>query len=478
MRWTRICNTIYDLIKWIYFMETKKLQELARKHLWMHFTDMGYFQDHDLPVISHGEGCYVYDTNGKKYLDGLAGLFTSQVGHNRSEIGEAMAKQAGQLAFFPVWSHAHELAIKLAARLASLAPGDLNRVFFTSSGSEAVESAWKLVRQYYAEIGEPRRYKVISRYLAYHGTTMGALSINGLTPVRNTFEPLVPGTSWVENTNAYRSHLMTEGMSSEEYAAKCAFEIEREIIFQGPETVAAVFLEPLQNAGGCFVPPEGYFQAVRKICDEYGVMLVSDEVICAFGRLGYMFGCERYDYLPDIITCAKGLTSGYAPMGAMIARDFLMEPFLKEDKVFNHGVTFAGHPVACAAAMANLDIFEREDILGNVRKNESVFRACLEELYDLPIVGEVRGAGYFFGIELVKDKATKGTFNEQEAKDILFNFVSPRLFESGLICRTDDRGEPVIQLSPPLICGPDELKEIASILYKVLAEASELVSKL
>jgi adenosylmethionine-8-amino-7-oxononanoate aminotransferase len=341
-----------------------------------------------------------------------------------------------------------------------------------------VFSSHPVVRQYYAETGEPRRYKVISRHLAYHGTTMGALSINGLTSCRNTFEPLVPGTSYVENTDAYRSHLMSEGMSSEEFAEKCAFEIEQAINFQGPETVAAVFLEPVQNSGGCLVPPDGYFQAVRKICDKYKIMLVSDEVICAFGRLGYMFGSERYDYLPDIITCAKGLTSGYAPMGAMICRDFLMEPFLEQDKAFNHGITFAGHPVACAAATANLDIFEKEDILGNVRRNESLFRELLEGLYDLPIVGDVRGAGYFFGIELVKNKATKETFNEDEAKDILFNFVSPRLFESGLICRTDDRGQPVIQLSPPLIAGPDELREIATILRNVLTEASALVAKL
>jgi adenosylmethionine-8-amino-7-oxononanoate aminotransferase len=472
------CNTIYHQIEWINLMTNNRLQELARKHLWMHFTDMGYFQKHDIPIMSHGEGCYVYDINGKKYFDGLSGLFASQVGHGRTEIAEAVAEQIGKIAFFPIWNYAHQPAIELAARLAGLAPGDLNRVFFTSGGSEAVESAWKLIRQYYAETGEPRRYKVISRYLAYHGTTMGALSINGLTECRNTFEPLVPGTSFVENTCAYRSRHMTEGMSSEEFGEKCALDIEQEIKFQGPDTVAAIFLEPVQNSGGCFVPPDGYFQAVRKICDEYGIMLVSDEVICAFGRLGYMFGCERYDYLPDIITCAKGLTSGYAPMGAMIARDFLMEPFLEEDKIFNHGITFAGHPAACAAAMANLDIFEKEDLLGNVRRNESLFRELLEGLLDLPIVGEVRGAGYFFGIELVKDKTTKQQFNEQEAEDILFNFVSPKLYESGLICRTDDRGEPVIQLSPPLIAGPDELREIATILRKVLTEASALVAKL
>jgi len=473
-----ICHTIYHLIKWLYVMKNEKLQELARKHLWLHFSDMSYFQNNDIPIMTHGEGCYVYDIKGNKYLDGISGLFASQVGHGRKEIGEAMAKQCEQLGFFPIWNNAHEPAIKLATRLAGHAPGDLNRVFFTSGGSEAVESAWKLVRQYYAEIGEPRRHKVISRNLAYHGTTMGALSINGLTDCRNTFEPLVPGTSYVENTNAYRSHHMSEGMSSEEFAHKCAFEIEQAIKFQGPETVAAVFLEPVQNSGGCFVPPDGYFQAVRKICDDHGILLVSDEVICAFGRLGYMFGCERYDYLPDIITCAKGLTSGYAPMGAMIARDFLMEPFLKKDKLFNHGITFAGHPVACAAAMANLDIFEKEDVLGNVRRNEGLLRELLEGLYELPIVGDVRGAGYFFGIELVKDKATKATFNEEEAQEILFDFVSSNLAKSGLICRTDDRGEPVIQLSPPLIAGPDELKEMATILYDVLSEASKMLEKL
>ncbi len=456
-------------------MTNRDLQTLARRHLWMHFSPMGTFQTQEIPIISHGEGCYVYDANGKKYIDGLAGLFVTQVGHGRKSIAEAAAKQAEKLAYFPVWNYAHQPAIELAARVAELAPGDLNRVFFTGGGSEAVESAWKLIRQYFAEIGQPRRYKVISRNLAYHGTSMGALSINGLSDIRNVFEPLVPGARHVENTDAYRSHLMEEGDTSLEFGKKCAREIERAIEIEGPETVAAVYLEPVQNSGGCIVPPEGYFQEVRKICDKYDVKLVSDEVICAFGRLGHMFGSQRYDYLPDIITCAKGLTSGYAPMGAMICSDKLMEPFLKDDATFLHGITFAGHPVACAVAMAHLDIFENEDILGNVTKNESLFRELLEGLYELPIVGDVRGDGYFFGIELVKDKVTKETFTAQEAQDTLFNFVSPRLFDEGLICRTDDRGSPVIQLSPPLIAGPVELKEIADILRKVLTEASELI---
>lgn len=458
-------------------MTNDKLQELARRHLWMHFTRMGSYQDDEVPIITHGEGCYVYDSNGKKYIDGLAGLFATQVGHGRKEIADAAATQAEKLGFFPLWSYAHEPAIELAARIAELAPGDLNRVFFTSGGAEAVESAWKLVRQYYAEIGEPRRYKVISRNLAYHGTSMGALSINGLSDIRNVFEPLVPGTFHVENTDAYRSRHMTVDDTSRSFGKKCALDIERAIQIQGPETVAAVFLEPVQNSGGCFVPPEGYFQEVREICDKYGVMLVSDEVICAFGRLGYMFGAQRYDYMPDIITCAKGLTSGYAAMGAMICRDFLMEPFLEKNKTFLHGITFGGHPVSCAIALANLDIIEKEDLLGNVRENEGLFRELLEGLYRLPIVGDVRGDGYFFGVELVKDKGTKETFTEDEAEEILFKFLSPRLFEKGLMCRTDDRGFPVIQLSPPLIAGPNELKEIVAILESVLTEACDLVAK-
>lgn len=458
-------------------MDKQTMQQNARDHLWMHFTRMGTYENKDVPIITHGKDCYVYDINGKEYIDGLAGLFTSQIGHGRKEIGAAIAEQAEKMGFFPIWSYGHPGAIKLAKRVADLAPGDLNHVFFTSGGGEAVEAAWKLARQYFAEKGQPQRYKVISRNLAYHGTSLGALSINGLTPIKTLFEPLVPGARHVENTVEYRSRHAVDGNSSLTLGQKHALDIERMIEIEGPDTVAAVFLEPVQNAGGCFVPPEGYFQEVRKICDKYGVLLVSDEVICAFGRLGHMFGCQRFDYMPDIITCAKGLTSGFAPMGAMIARDFLYEPFLPEDKMFLNGITFGGHPVACAAALANLDVFEKENVLENVLENESLFKSELEKLHELPIVGDVRGLGYFYGIELVKDKATKESFTEDEAEEILFKFVSPRLYEEGLICRADDRGEPVIQLSPPLVMGPDVIKRIASILYKVISEASEKVAK-
>jgi adenosylmethionine-8-amino-7-oxononanoate aminotransferase len=434
------------------------LTDSARRHLWMHFTRMS--NTGDVPVITRGDGVWVYDENGKRYLDGLSGLFTVQVGHGREELADAAARQARELAYFPIWSYAHPRAIELAERLADYAPGDLERVFFTTGGSEAVESAWKLARQYFQLIGQPRRYKVVSRHIAYHGTTMGALSITGVPSIKAPFEPLVPGGVRVPNTNAYRPAPVDPAEA-----------IAQAIEMEGAETVAAVFLEPVQNAGGCFPPPAGYFQRVREICDDAGVLLVSDEVICAFGRLGHWFGAQRYDYQPDIITMAKGMTSGYSPIGGMITREHLVEPFLRDNNSFVHGITFGGHPVSAAVALANLDLIEREGLLENVRKNEDAFRETLERLLDLPIVGDVRGAGYFFGIELVKDKATQASFDAGERERLMRGFLSRAVYDAGLICRTDDRGDPVIQLAPPLIAGQAEFDVIEQVLRDVLTEA-------
>jgi adenosylmethionine-8-amino-7-oxononanoate aminotransferase len=440
------------------------LQELAKRHLWMHFTRMSAYEQADVPIIVKGDGCYVYDEHGKRYLDGLSALFCVNVGHGRADIVQAGADQAKELGFFTNWSYAHPPAIELAARIASLAPGDLNRVFFTSGGSEAVESALKLSRQYHKITGKPNKTKVIAREIAYHGTSLGALSATGITDLRTPFEPLTPGGCHVPNTNTYRMPLhMTEA----DFAEAVAERIE----FEGPDTVGAVIMEPVQNAGGCFTPPEGYFQRVREICDEYDVLMISDEVICAWGRLGEWFGCQRYDYLPDMITTAKGLTSAYAPMGAVIVSDRVAEPFMTGTQSFTHGFTFGGHPVSAAIAMANLDVFEREGILENVRGNEATFQGMLESLRDLPIVGDVRGAGYFHAIELVKDRDTKETFDDDEAETLLRGYLSAELYRQGLICRADDRGDPVIQLSPPLIAGPEQFQEIESILRNVLTEA-------
>jgi adenosylmethionine-8-amino-7-oxononanoate aminotransferase len=447
-------------------VEQSTLQELAKRHLWMHFTRMSAYSETEVPVIVRGEGCYVWDEHGKRYLDGLSALFCVNIGHGRADIAQAGADQAKELGFYTTWSYAHPPAIELAARIASLAPGDLNRVFFTSGGSEAVESAYKLARQYHKLTGNPNKIKLIAREIAYHGTSLGALSATGITGLRTPFEPLTPGAHHVPNTNTYR---MIPGMTEEYFAEAIAEKIE----FEGPDTVAAVILEPVQNAGGCFTPPEGYFQRVREICDEYNVLLISDEVICSWGRLGEWFGAQRFDYQPDLITTAKGLTSAYAPMGAVIASDRVAEPFMTGTNSFTHGFTFAGHPICAAVAMANLDAFERERVLENVRSNEGRFRSMLEGLRELPIVGDVRGAGFFQAIELVKDKETKESFDDEEAETLLRGFLSGELFRRGLICRADDRGDPVIQLSPPLIAGPEQFDEIEDILRAVLTEAGE-----
>src|SRR5271165_181397 len=398
------------------------------RNLWLHFARQG--PGFTAPIIVRGEGVTIYDDRGKSYLDGLSGLFTVQVGHGRSELAAAAARQAETLAFFPLWGYATPTAIELSERLARYTPGDLNRVFFTTGGTEAVETAWKVAKQYFKLTGKPGKHKVISRSVAYHGTTQGALAITGLPKYKAPFEPVTPGGFRVPNTNFYRApEPFRAGLDTDlkAFGQWAADRIAEAIEFEGPDTVAAVFLELVQNAGGSIPPPPGYFERVREICDEYDVLLVSDEVICAFGRIGSMFACNDIGdvgYVPDMITCAKGLTSGYSPLGAMIASDRLFEPFYDSDTMFPHGYTFGGHPVSTAVALANLDIFEREGLNERVRQHSPALRATLEKLYDLPIVGDVRGEGYFFGIEMVKDKVTRETFDADESERLLRGFLS------------------------------------------------------
>jgi adenosylmethionine-8-amino-7-oxononanoate aminotransferase len=447
------------------------LQEQALRHLWMHFTPMGtYGPDHEVPIIVRGEGCYVWDEHGDRKLDGLSALFCVNAGHGRTELGEAMAEQVKDLGFYTNWTYAHPRAIELAVKIAELAPGDLNRVFFTSGGSESVESAWKMAREYHKLRGDGQRTKIISREIAYHGTTLGALAATGITPLRTHFEPLTPGGSHVPNTNTFR---LPPGRG-ELWSAEA---VKERIEFEGPETIAAVIMEPVQNAGGCFTPPEDYWPRVREICDEYGVLLISDEVICSWGRIGHYFGCERYGYLPDIILTAKGITSAYAPMGAVIASDKVAEPFMENGNMFTHGLTFGGHPVSAACALKAIEIYEREDLPGRVREKEGEFKAMLDSLRDLPIVGDVRGAGFFYAIELVKDHDTMESFDDDESHWLLKDFLSGELYRRGLICRADDRGDPVIQLSPPLIADSEQFEEMEAVLRPLLREAWDQVGK-
>ncbi len=454
--------------------ENASLQQKAKDHLWMHFSRQSVLESgHGVPVITKGKGHHIWDSTGKRYIDGLSGLFVVNAGHGRRRLAETAARQAEELAFFPIWSYAHPNAIELADRLAENAPGDLNRVFFSTGGGEAVETAFKLAKYYWKLQGRPTKHKVISRSVAYHGTPQGALAITGIPAMKAMFEPLTPGGFRVPNTNFYRADEMGSGHGDdiEAFGLWAANRIEEMIQFEGPDTVAAVFLEPVQNSGGCFPPPPGYFKRVREICDQYDVLLVADEVITAFGRIGDMFASTTFDIRPDMITCAKGMTSGYSPIGATIISDRIYEPFKHGDTTFYHGYTFGGHPVSSAVALANLDIFDEEGLNENVRRNSPVFRAELEKLLDLPIVGDVRGEGYFFGIELVKDKSTKETFSDDESERLLRGYLSKALFEAGLYCRADDRGDPVVQLAPPLTIGPSEIAEIGEILRGVLAEA-------
>ena len=442
----------------------------AADHLWMHFTRMGSFAANPVPVVERGEGAYIYDSTGRRYLDALSGLFVVQAGYGRDEIADAADRQTRKLAYFPIWSYATPPAIELADRLAALAPGDLNKVFFSSGGGESVETAWKLVKQYFKLTGKPHKTKVISRAVAYHGTTQGALSITGVPNFKHAFEPLVPGSHRVPNTDFYRApdHLAEDEKAFGLWAAN---RVEEAILAEGPDSIAAVFVEPVQNAGGSIPPPPGYFERLRKICDAYDVLLVSDEVICAYGRLGTIFGCDKFGYQPDIITSAKGMTSGYAALGAAIISDRIFEPFGAGTTSFAHGYTFGGHPVACAAALANLDLFEKEDLLGNVLRNENAFRTTLDKLRDLPIVGDVRGNGYFWSVELVKDQATKEPFTPDDCERILRGVVAPGMWEAGVYCRADDRGNAVVQFAPPLICGQVEFDQIESAMRSVLTDA-------
>jgi adenosylmethionine-8-amino-7-oxononanoate aminotransferase len=453
-------------------LSPEQLQQAARDHLWLHFTRMGGYLKGEMPIIVRGDGCYLEDVNGKRYLDALAGLFAVNIGYGfGEEIGQAALEQMRELPFYTNWSYAHPRAIELAAEVAELAPGDLTRAFFVSGGSEAIESVWKLARQYHNARGE-RRWKAVSRNVAYDGKTMGALSINGIAGLRAPFEPLVPEVVHVRNTNRY--HRPREE-SEEEFTRFLLEDLENAIDAAGPETVAVVIMEPVQNAGGAFTPPAGYFQGVREICDRYGILLCADEVITAFGRIGHWFASEKYDIRPDLVTCAKGLSSAYAAIGAVLTTNKVMEPFLEGKSMFSHGITFGGHPVMAAIALKNIEIMKRERIVEGVRENEKMYRSKLEQLLELPIAGDLRGAGCFYALELVKDKETRETFSDEESEQLLRGFLSPQLFERGLLCRADDRGDPVLQISPPLVAGEAEFDELVGILGDVLQEAWERI---
>jgi adenosylmethionine-8-amino-7-oxononanoate aminotransferase len=449
-----------------------RLQQGAHEHLLLHFARNGAFGPgaNELLVLERGEGVHVYDTRGRRYLDGLSSLFCAQLGYSYGdEMAEVASDQLRRLSFNTNWGTASPPAIELADRIAGLAPEGFGRVFFTNGGSESVETAWKLVRQYHLAMGEPARTKAISRHASYHGVTLGALSFTGVERFKEAFgRPAIP-TRHVSWTNAFRPPAEAESVGLTQYLLD---EMEQAILAEGPETVAMIIAEPVQNAGGCLVPPDGYWPGLREIADRYGILLVADEVITGFGRLGEWFGVTRFDGTPDIITVAKGITSAYAPMGATIVSDRVAAPFYEDKRFLLHGITFGGHPVSAAIALKNLEIFERDGVLENVRANEGYLRERLETLRELPIVGDVRGAGFFWAVELVKD-GERETFDTDERERLLRGFMAGRLLEAGLIARGDDRGDTVLQVAPPLVSTRADIDELVAAMEAVLADAGD-----
>jgi adenosylmethionine-8-amino-7-oxononanoate aminotransferase len=442
------------------------LQRSAREHLLQHFATPVI---DDLLVLERGEGPYVFDTRGKRYIDALSSLFCAQIGYS---YGEEMATAAGRqlttLAFNTNWASAHPPAIELAEKLASLAPGDLNRVLFTSGGSESVEAAWKLCREYHIASGQPQRTKAIARDIAYHGVTLGALSFTGVERFKAPFGKAPIDVTHVSNTNAFRA---PDGDDPEAFCARLLAEVEEAIVAANPEEVALIIAEPIQNAGGCIVAPPGYWTGLRELADKYGALLMADEVISGCGRLGEWFAIDREGVAPDLVSMAKGLTSAYAPMGAVVAGDRVIEPMIENKQVFRHGITFGGHPVAASIALANIEIFERDGVLENVRNLEGHLESRLRELLELPIVGDIRGRGFFWAMELVADDDNT-RFDQAQRDDLLRGFLPKRLREAGLIARTDDRGDSTLQIAPPLISDAALLDEIVAGLRDVLSDAS------
>ncbi|WP_309131259.1 aspartate aminotransferase family protein [Brevibacterium sp.] len=456
---------------------TENLSEIAKRHLVMNFTSAAKYRDADLPIFVRGEHCSVFDENGTRFFDGLAGLFCVQLGYTYgAEVGNAVREQMAALPYQTTWSVAHPPAAKLAQKIAELAPGDLNRVFFASGGGESNEAAIKLARQYHITRGEHSRYKFLARRVAYHGTSFGAMSLNGMTDVRKMFEPLMNGVRHTHNTKRYRR---PEAETEKEFTQFLLGELESLIIQEGADTIAAIIMEPLQNAGGSLTPPAGYFQGVRELCDKYGILMIADEVITGYGRLGSWFGSDHYGFQPDMITFAKGIASAYMPLGGVIASDQIIETVLDGPVgMFNHALTYGGHPVACAAALKNLEIMEREGVVENVAELSPYLGEKLDGLAQKHsvIVGDLRGDGFHRTFELVTDKEAKSWTHENvSAAEFVGSYLNPALAEVGLICRVaiDAEGNPLVQVSPPLVMGREDIDELTGLLDQAFTLAIE-----
>ncbi len=442
-------------------------REQARDHLLPHFTRGDAWRRDDLVVIDRGEGCYVWDAEGNRYLDALAGLFCTNLGHGRSDLTAAAAKQMDRLAFYPNWGFAHPSAIEAASVIAAVAPSDLDRVFFVSSGSEAVESALKFARCYHLANGDADRTKVVARQWAYHGTTLGALSLTGIPSFRDPYLPML-ANNVVRVPNTLGSGAES-GRPVRELT--CVSAIEEAIVAAGPETVAMVIAEPVQNGRGALVPPQGYWQELRRICDTYGALLCADEVINSFGRLGHWFGSERFSAEPDMVTFAKGVTSAYQPLGGLVVRGPLVDRVWDSPlAMYVHGSTFGGHPVATAVAVANMTAMRDEDVLAGVLANEDRLGDGLRALMEShACVKDVRGAGYFYSVELIRDRDSGMELTEADAAELLPGGVLDGLVRSArVLVRPDGRGAVMLAVSPPLVADESVIDDLLGRLDQVL----------
>jgi len=452
-------------------MSTKTtLMELDKRHLLHPATSAkDNFQHGPSLLAERGEGVYLYDSDGKRYIDGLAQLWNVNVGHGRKELAEAAMEQMSRLAFSHSFNRfSHETVIQLAAKIASLAPGDLNVCHFTSGGSESNDSAFKLARHYFALKGQPQRYKVIARNRAYHGVSMGATSATGLPVFREKVGPLADGFVHAPAPFCYHCEL---GKTYPDCQLACASQSIRELLEkEGPETVAAIIVEPIQGAGGVIVPPPGYIQEVRSLCDEYGILMIADEVITGFGRTGKWFGIEHENVVPDMLTFAKGVTSGYIPLGGVIISDRIHRELTENSSgVLPHGFTYSGHPAACAVALKNIEILETEGLIDNARAMGEVLSRHLEQMKAAtPGVGNTMCRGLLAQIELVQDKAGKKSFDPSLK---VANQVFEKALQKGLITRAISHlGNDIIALCPPLNINEQQLAEAAAILTESIEE--------
>jgi adenosylmethionine-8-amino-7-oxononanoate aminotransferase len=447
--------------------EVKSLQESALEHLWVYLREPSDMAEKGDPTIFvSGEGVHVTDALGNTSIDGMSGLWLKNVGYGRKEIADAAYEQMLNLTYMPLGTTT-EPTIRLAEKISQIAPGDMTRSFFTSGGSEAVETALKLSRAYFKRVGEPNRTKFISRKGSYHGATMGALALGGshLYP-KLDYEPLMPGVFHVPQPLPYRCEF--GGQTPEECAELCVNAVEEMIKFQDPETIAAVFAEPISSPMGCAVPGDNYWPRLREICDKYGILLVADEVITGFGRTGKMFATEHWGVVPDMMTVAKGITSGYIPMGGCITRGEISDAFIGSQKAsFKHVITFGGHPVAAAAALKNIEIMEDEGMVENAAKQGAYLLDGLKEMKEkYQMIGDVRGLGLFCGLELVADRETKEYF---PAEADLANRITQGFAENGLLLRGGDR----MNVAPPLCITSGEVDDLVTIMDKVFDQVSK-----